>query len=56
MEFSEEGIGLDQGAEAIVLDNGLTLILRESHEHPVVSAQLWCRAGSVNEGAYLGAG
>lgn len=38
------------------LDNGLTLILREDHSAPVVSAQAWCRAGSVDEGPWLGAG
>jgi zinc protease len=38
------------------LDNGLILILREDHSAPVVSAQAWCRAGSINEGRWLGAG
>src|ERR1043165_2027818 len=40
----------------ITLDNALTLILREDHSAPVVSAQAWCRAGSIHEGHWLGAG
>ena len=40
----------------VTLDNGLTLIIREDRSAPVVSAQAWCRAGSINEGAWLGAG
>jgi zinc protease len=38
------------------LENGLTLILREDHSAPVVSAQAWCKAGSIDEGNWLGAG
>jgi zinc protease len=38
------------------LDNGLTIIVREDHSAPVVSAQVWCKAGSINEGRWLGAG
>lgn len=40
----------------VTLDNGLTLIIREDRSAPVVSAQAWCRAGSINEGKWLGAG
>jgi zinc protease len=40
----------------ITLPNGLTLIIREDHSAPVVSAQAWCRAGSIDEGRWLGAG
>ncbi len=39
-----------------ILDNGLTVLVREDHSAPVVSAQAWCRAGSVTEGAWMGAG
>jgi zinc protease len=39
-----------------ILDNGLTILIREDHSAPVVSAQAWCRAGSITEGKYLGAG
>lgn len=38
------------------LDNGLVIIVREDRSAPVVSAQAWCRAGSVDEGRWLGAG
>src|SRR5579862_9593162 len=39
-----------------MLDNGLTIIVREDHSAPVVSAQAWAMAGSVHEGKWLGAG
>ena len=48
--------GLPQGVRLKTLPNGLQLILREDHSAPVVSAQIWCRAGSVDEGRWLGAG
>jgi len=38
------------------LDNGLTIIVREDHSAPVVSAQAWAMTGSVHEGRWLGAG
>jgi len=38
------------------LPNGLEIILREDRSAPVVSAQAWCRAGSIDEGRWLGAG
>jgi zinc protease len=38
------------------LENGLTIIVREDHSAPVVSAQAWCMAGSIHEGKWLGAG
>ena len=38
------------------LDNGLNLVVEEDHRSPVVSVQAWCRAGSITEGKYLGAG
>jgi len=38
------------------LDNGLEIILREDRSAPVVSVQAWCRAGSIDEGPWLGAG
>ena len=40
----------------VVFDNGLTLIVREDHSAPVVSAQAWVRAGSITEGPWMGAG
>jgi len=44
------------GVTLTTLDNGLTIIVREDHSAPVVSAQAWCMAGSVHEGKWLGAG
>ncbi len=32
------------------LKNGMTVILQESHKSPVVSAQVWVRTGSADEG------
>lgn len=43
-------------AHFTTLDNGLVLIVREDHSSPVVSAQAWCRTGSIHEGKWLGAG
>ena len=39
-----------------ILDNGLTVLIREDHSAPVVTAQAWCRAGSITEGRWMGAG
>lgn len=36
--------------------NGLELIVKEDHTAPAVSLQAWCRAGSIHEGEWLGAG
>ena len=44
------------GVRLLTLENGLTMIIREDHSAPVVSAQAWCKAGSVDEGRLLGAG
>ena len=44
------------GVKLTTLDNGLVIIVREDHNAPVVSAQAWAMAGSVHEGAWLGAG
>jgi zinc protease len=44
------------GVKLTVLETGLTIIVREDHSAPVVSAQAWCMAGSVHEGKWLGAG
>ena len=44
------------GTALTTLANGLTIITREDHSAPVVSAQAWCRAGSIDEGRWLGAG
>src|SRR5579872_2727821 len=44
------------GVTMTTLGNGLTLIVREDHNAPVVSVQAWCATGSIHEGKWLGAG
>src|SRR6476661_2741533 len=44
------------GVRVTTLENGLTIIVREDYNAPVVSAQAWCKAGSIHEGKWLGAG
>src|SRR6267143_2010869 len=44
------------GTRLITLENGLTVIVREDHSAPVVSAQAWFMSGSIHEGKWLGAG
>ena len=43
-------------ARLTTLGNGLEILVREDRSAPVVSLQAWCRAGSIHEGAWLGAG
>lgn len=47
---------LPPGVKIITLENGLTIIVREDHSAPVVSAQAWANTGSIHEGRWLGAG
>ena len=47
---------LPPGTHLHRLANGLEIILRPDTSAPVISAQAWCRAGSVDEGPWLGAG
>ena len=55
--FSNEAIpSIPPGVKLTTLDNGLTIIVREDHNAPVVSAQAWAMAGSIHEGRWLGAG
>ncbi len=44
------------GVTVTTLDNGLTIIVREDHSAPVVSAQAWAMTGSIHEDRWLGAG
>jgi zinc protease len=53
---TEEIPVLPPGVKVSRLDNGLTLIIREDHSAPVVSAQAWCATGSIDEDRWLGAG
>lgn len=47
---------MPSGVRIVTLDNGLTIITREDHSAPVVSAQAWAMTGSIHEGRWLGAG
>src|SRR5258705_2210932 len=44
------------GVQLITLENALTIVIREDHSARVVSAQVWCKAGSIDESKWLGAG
>lgn len=44
------------GVKVTTLENGLTIIVREDHSAPVVSAQAWASTGSIHESRWLGAG
>jgi zinc protease len=43
-------------AQVRTLGNGLEVLVQEDHSHPLVSVQVWVRAGSVCEEAWTGAG
>jgi len=43
-------------AQVHTLPNGLEVLLREDPEHPLVSVQIWVRAGSIHEENWTGAG
>ena len=47
---------LPDGVRLRTLSNGLVVIVREDFSAPVVAAQAWCKAGSIDEGRWLGAG
>lgn len=47
---------LPPGTRLTTLENGLVIIIREDPSAPVVSAQAWCKAGSIDEGKWIGAG
>lgn len=46
-------MGRDDGITKVILDNGLTVLLREMHHAPAASFWIWYRVGSRNEGAGL---
>ncbi|MEO7297453.1 MAG: pitrilysin family protein [Verrucomicrobiota bacterium] len=54
--MSESISSTPPGVTLHTLNNGLTIIVREDHSAPVVSAQAWCKTGSIDEGKWLGAG
>jgi len=43
-------------ASVTTLPNGLEVIIREDHAHPLVSVQVWIKAGSLQEERHGGAG
>jgi len=43
-------------ARVHTFDNGLEVIVKEDRSAPAASVQAWCRAGSIHEGEWLGAG
>jgi zinc protease len=43
-------------ATRVVLDNGMTVILKEIHYAPIVSFQAYVKVGSIYEGKFLGTG
>ncbi|MFH1369169.1 MAG: pitrilysin family protein [Elusimicrobiota bacterium] len=38
-----------KGTEKVKLENGLTVLLKEDHNQPIVTAQVWVKAGSIYE-------
>jgi len=46
-----------EGQETLeTLDNGLTVILKETHTAPMIAMEAWVRAGSITEGSRIGSG
>ncbi len=56
MESENTKTGLPAGVKRVDLENGLVVILKEDHSSPVATVQAWARAGSVDEGRWMGAG
>ena len=62
----KQGIGKDgtvmekicegKKANRYVLDNGMTLLLKEDHKNPVSAIEVWIKTGSVTEDKYAGGG
>ena len=46
----------NQGVRRIVLDNGLTVLLKEDRSAPMAAIQFWVGAGSIHEAEHLGGG
>ncbi len=47
--MQQDTTSVHQYVEKVVLDNGLTVLIRESHEIPKVSFQIWYNVGSKDE-------
>ncbi len=50
------GFGEGERVEPVVLENGLTVLIREMHSAPVVTIQVYVKTGSMFEQEYAGAG
>ncbi len=48
---SGHAMSVTEGAKRFVLENGLTVILKEDHSAPVAAVQVWVKTGSANETA-----
>jgi len=46
----------NQGVRRLLLDNGMTVLLKEDRSAPMAAIQFWVGAGSAHEGAQLGGG
>ena len=46
----------NQGVRRVVLENGLTVLLKEDRSAPMVALQFWVGAGSIHEAEHLGGG
>ncbi len=44
------------GVKRLVLDNGMTVLLKEDRSAPLVAIQFWVAAGSIHEDDHLGGG
>jgi len=56
--FAFMTVSMARGSEPVmsVLDNGMTVVLKENHAAPVVSLRIYVKAGSIYEREYLGMG
>jgi zinc protease len=46
----------NEGVRRLVLENGMTVLLKEDRSAPMAAIQFWVGAGSIHEGAQLGGG
>ena len=54
--FAMGASGAERKVHYEVMDNGMGIAVAESHSSPVVSLQVWIRAGSTTEGELSGSG
>lgn len=47
---------LKEPVERFVLDNGLTVVLKQERSNTICSVQVWVKTGSIHEGDQMGAG